>query len=72
MYGISQKILGKDKPEEYFFSSKAAQEDYFSSHDYCDKFTRQVDVAKLKEQNIPIFDTIGQCNNYIRFLSEGL
>jgi len=60
VYGISQKILGKDRPEEYFFSSKVAQNNYYYSHDYCDKFTRKVDIQLLKEQDVPLFDTAEQ------------
>lgn len=64
VYGVKQGIWGADRPAEYLFSNKAAQNDYCSKHNYCDKFTKQIGTAS----NSPIFDTADECDAFINSL----
>lgn len=36
-WGIRQGVWGHDYPSVYWFSSKAARDEYYSNHKYCDK-----------------------------------
>lgn len=40
-YPIKQMIIGSPTPAYYYFATKAAQENYYNTHDYCEKLPRR-------------------------------
>ena len=57
-WGIKQGIWGGE-PEYYWFSSKAVRDEYYSSHNYCDKLR-----CKLVEKEY-VYDSIEELNDAI-------
>lgn len=70
-YGVNQTILGGGKPATLLFSNPTAQDEYCGKNDYCDKFAQNIDPAKIKEQDIVIFDTAEQAERYMSYFYGG-
>ena len=59
VWGIRQAIMGRDKPEIIYFSTKAARDAYYEMYNYCDKLR----ACKADPRDM-IFDSLEHYQNY--------